>query len=155
MADISAFPTIRDILWAGDNLQSFTATEAVTAGQVVGFAATGVSLAVVPMDATSGEHAIGVAIYGQSAAGLVSVGVIGTICKVANADDTTTIDAGDLLGQDNNTVKGTVSTLDETTDSTTVANSDQVGIALQDIAGSGNGFMLVTAGIIFTRPNAA
>jgi len=51
MADITAFPAIQDVLVSGDDVREFTATEAITAGMVVGPAATGVSNAVVPMDA--------------------------------------------------------------------------------------------------------
>ena len=46
MTDISAFPAIHDVLYAGDNIQSFTASGAITAGQVVAIDATGVTLTV-------------------------------------------------------------------------------------------------------------
>jgi len=164
MADIDTFPTIQEVLYAGDNIQTFTAGEAIKAGQVVGIAAAGVSMTVVVMNATSGETAIGVALYDVSSEGTVAVAMNGCIVYVANADDTTAIDAGDRLAQNDNAVGGTVSAASATSVSidagatavtstaangaiTTVAGGylpqQIVGIALDDIAGNSTGRMLV------------
>lgn len=145
MADISAFPTIHDVLYAGDNLQNFTAGEALTAGQVVGMAATGVSMTVVAMDATSGEYPIGVVLYDVSSGGLAAVACVGTIVYVANADDTTGIDARDWVQTNDNSVKGTVSAVPVTATggATVTCHYDVVGYALDDIAGGGTGRIMI------------
>ena len=155
MGDISTFPTITEsIIKNNGPVHTFTATEAVTAGQVVGFAATGISNAVVPMDKTSGERSIGVAIIDAAAGEKVSVALVGSIVVVANADDTTAIDAGDLVAQNNNTVKGTVSTATESASGATVTNWDITGVAIEDIAGSGTGLIIVLP-FVFTQGNAS
>ena len=137
MGDISTFPTIHRTLIRGDNIGTFTATEAVTAGQVVGIAATGVSNAVVPMDKTSGEQSLGTALYSQGAGEKVAVAMDGCVVTVVNADDTTGIDAGSIVGQDDNAVQGTV----------LAATAFAVGIVLEDIAGGGSGKMLVSSAV--------
>lgn len=141
MADISAFPAIQDVLVSGDNIREFTATEAVTAGMVVGFAATGVSNAVVPMDATTGETGVGVALKTAAAAAKVKVAMIGCVVKMVNADDTTAIDAGDYVEQNDNALQGTVSPVAVSDIAGAVGTSHfgVVGIAEEDIAGSAYG----------------
>ena len=109
MTDIGAFPTLHDILISGDNIYSMTAGETIVAGQVVGIAASGASNTVVCMDNTSGEHALGVALHGASSTGKVAVAGVGCVCTCVNADDTTTIEAGDWVMQNANAVLGTVS----------------------------------------------
>ena len=159
MADISAFPTIHGVV-IGDRgpLRSFTFTEAAKAGMAVGFAATGVSNAVVPMDKTSGEQCIGIAVYDVEAGDMGSVAMDGNIAVVANADDTTAIDAGDQVMQDDNAVQGAVSAftpradlsstvIDGTNDTTVDGSAQIVGIALEDIAGGGTGEILVKVGL--------
>ena len=145
MADIAAFPTMHDVLKFGDNIQTFTATSAVKAGQVVAINATGVSGAVDPSVATSGSRSVGVALYDAAAAAKVAVAMTGCIADVANADDTTTIDAGDYLETNNNAVKGTVDVADIAAISGAVGTNhlDVIGIALDDIAASGTGRMLI------------
>jgi len=144
-ADISAFPTMHDVLKQGDNIQSFTATTAVTAGQVVAINATGVSGAVDMSVAASGSRSIGVALYDAAAGAKVAVAMTGCIVDVANADDTSTIDAGDYLETNNNTVGGTVDTAAVAAVSGAVGTNhlDVIGIALDDIAASGTGRMLI------------
>ena len=145
MADISAFPTIHGVVKddAGP-LRSFTFTEAASAGMAVGFAATGISNAVVPMDATAGEQPIGVAVYDVEAGDKGSVAMDGNIVVVANADDTTAIDTGDYVEMNDNAVQGTVSALALTQ---FTANHYVLGIALEDIAGAGTGEILVQVGV--------
>jgi hypothetical protein len=141
MADISAFPAIQDVLVSGKNVREFTATEAITAGMVVGYAATGVSNAVVPMDGTSGETAIGVAIKSAAITKKVKVAMLGCVVKMVNADDTTAIDAGDYVEQNDNALQGTVSPADVADISGAVGTSHWgvIGIAEEDIAGSAYG----------------
>lgn len=157
MTDISAFPTISVVAENGQaNTVTFTAGENITAGQVVGFAATGVSKTVVVMDATSGEHAIGVALYTATSGNVVAVCLPGSICYVANADDTTGIDAGDWVQQNDNAVGGTVSaaSLAATGGATASLNELVVGMAIDDIAGGGTGRILVHP-VVITQANSS
>lgn len=156
MADISAFPTIRDVLKGGQNTQKFTAGAAVKAGQVVGFAATGVSMTLHPMDATSGEKPVGVALYDAAIGDEFAVCMPGTVAKVANADASTGIDAGDYLETNDNAVKGTVSAVDvaATGGATVTCHFAVIGIALDDIAGGGTGRMLVWP-LCVVQPNTS
>ena len=110
----------------------------------MGFAATGVSNAVVPMDATADEQCIGVAEYDAGAGSLVNVCMNGCVVVVANADDTTAIDAGDHCALNDNAVQGTVSTA-----ALGIQTADvyYLGIALEDIAGAGTGEVLVSVGV--------
>ena len=141
MTDITAFPAIQDVLVSGDNIREFTATEAITKGQVVGFADAGVSNAVVPMDATANETAIGVAITTAAIAGIVKVAMAGCVVKMAIYDDTATIDAGDYVEQNDCAVKGTVGTVLVADISGAVGTGHYgvIGIAEEDIAASSYG----------------
>lgn len=145
MTDISAFPTIRNVLYWGNNLIQVTATTAVTAGQVVAINATGVSMAVDPSIAAGGSRSIGVALYDAAAGAEVTIACTGCVVYVAIADDTTGADAGDFLETNDNAVGGTVSTaaVAATGGATVTAHYDVIGIALDDIAGGGTGRMLV------------
>lgn len=154
MSDITTFPAIQDVLVSGTNIREFTATEAITKGQVVGFAATGVDDAVVPVDATAGENAYGVAITTALIGKIVKVAGPGCVVKVANADDTTPVEAGEYVQQDNNAVKGTVSvftpradlvaTISDTVDDTiTDGSALLVGLTQTAIAADGTGSMLI------------
>lgn len=145
MADITPFPTIHTVVKDDSGpIRTFTFTEAAKAGQAVGFAATGVSNAVVLMDATAGEQCIGVAVYDVAIGAKGAVAMDGNIVVVANADDTTAIDAGDTVELNDNAVKGTVSAL---TLSQFTANHYILGIALEIIAGGGTGEILVSCGV--------
>lgn len=145
MADISAFPAIQHVVIHELGLiRTFTFTEAASAGMAVGFAATGVSNAVVPMDATAGEQPIGVAVYDVAIGAKGAVAMNGNVVVVANADDTTAIDAGDHVALNDNAVQGTVSTA-----ALGIQTADvyYLGIALEDIAGAGTGEVLVGVGV--------
>lgn len=144
MADISAFPTIHTVVTHESLIRTYTFTEAASAGMAVGFAATGVSNAVVPMDATADEQPIGVAVYDVAIGEKGAVAMNGNVCVVANADDTTAIDAGDQVELNDNAVQGTVSALALTQ---FTANHYVLGIALEDIAGAGTGEILVAVGV--------
>lgn len=141
MTDITAFPAIQDVLVSGKNIREFTATEAVTQGMVVGPDATGVSNAVVPMDATTGETALGVALKTAAAGAKVKVAMLGCVAKMVNADDTTAIDTGCYVEQNDNALQGTVSPVDVADISGAVGTSHWgvIGIAEEDIAGSSYG----------------
>lgn len=145
MADISAFPTIKKVLDGNEHAITFTAGAAIKAGQIVGFNATGVSGTVEPMVAGAGEHPIGVALGDAASGKPVSVAVIGAIVVVANADDTTAIDAGDWLETNDNAVKGTVSAVNIAASGSAIATVHWtvIGKALDDIAGGGTGRMMV------------
>ena len=145
MADISAFPTIRHVLESGENLITMTAGAAITAGQVVSFHGTGVSRTVHPCIAGTTGQPVGVALYTVSSGAEVAVATTGCICTVANADDTTGIDAGDTLQDNDNAVGGTVNALAL---SGGVTPTYCVGYALDDIAGGGTGEALIMPSII-------
>ena len=145
MAAIGTFPTIHGVVIDDSGpIRTFTFTEAASAGMAVGFAATGVSNAVVPMDATGGEQPIGVAVYDVEAGDKGAVAMDGCIVVVANDDDTDAIDAGDYVEVIGTTVQGTVDTLALTQ---FTANHYALGIALEDIAGAGTGEILVQVGV--------
>lgn len=143
-AAIAAFPTMTDVLVHDALVRTYTFTEAASSGMAVGFAATGVSNAVVPMDATAGEQPIGVAIYDVGAGEKGSVAMNGCVVLVANDNDTTAIDAGDHVAPAGTTVQGTVllAPLGIKT-----ADLYYLGIALEDIAGNGTGEVLVSVGV--------
>lgn len=145
MTGITAFPTIHGVVKDDQGpIRSFTFTEAASAGMAVGFAAAGVSNAVVPMDATSGEQPIGVSVYDVAAGAKGAVAMDGNIVVVANDDDTDPIDAGDHVGPVNSTVQGAVDTIAL---GIKTADTYYLGIALEDIAGGSTGEILVKAGV--------
>lgn len=165
MTDISKFPTMKNIVKHGDNFINGVAGEALTAGMVVGIAATGVDFTFVAMDETAGELPVGVVEADAASGDPCSVASIGCIVKVANADDTTTIDAGDLLMTNDNAVKGTVSAftpradlsstvIDGSNDTTIDGSARIIGMALEDIAGGSYGYMLVMPYLILYSDHA-
>ena len=112
------------------------------------FSATGVDDNVVASVAESGGRPIGVAITSQATAGQkVSVALLGSIVRVAVADDTTGIDAGNLVETNDCAVKGTVSEVSEaaTGGATVTTHPQVVGVALEDIAGGSYGRILILA----------
>jgi len=145
MTAITTFPTLHGVVKDDQGpIRAFTFTEAASAGMAVGFAATGVSNAVVPMDATAGEQNIGVAVYDVAAGSKGAVAMDGNIVVVANDDDTNVIDAGDYVEVLGTTVQGTVATLAL---EVYTANHYVLGIALEDIAASGTGEILIQVGV--------
>jgi len=154
MSDISSFPTMHDVLVAGDNIQTFTAGAAITAGQVVAFHGTGVSKTVHPAVKGTTVVPVGVALYDASSGDKVAVACRGCHVKVANYDDTTAIDAGDPLEDNDNAVGGTVGTLPISASGATATLHYRAGWALEDIAGGGTGIMEVDPGITI-QPNAS
>ena len=154
MADITAFPTIRNVLYSGSNIQAFTATSAIKAGMVVAFAATGVSDAVIPAIKLTSGQPIGVALYDAAAATMVAVAMDGCICYVANAESDADIDAGDMLEFNDNTVGGTVSVAPETVAAAVAVIKYVIGMAMEPILRSTSGRMMISAGL-FTNANNA
>lgn len=157
MADISAFPTIPQIVEYLAGTSTFTASGAITQGMVVAFSATGVSDTVVGSVAESGGRPIGVAISSAADTAKVSVALLGSIVRVAVADDTTGIDAGNLVETNDCAVKGTVSEVTETaTGGATVTTHPQVvGVALEDIAGGSYGRILILAPAYAVQANTS
>lgn len=137
MGDITAFPTITKILERGDNIQTFTAGATIKAGQVVAIHGTGVDLTVHPAIAGTTEAPLGVALIGAATGYQVSVASVGCFCNVANADDTTGIDAGHFVIVDDCAVGGCVKVIADS------AVTYAVGIAVEDIAGGGTGLIMI------------
>jgi hypothetical protein len=154
MADITPFPTIRNVLFSGKNVQKFTATSAISAGMVVSPAAAGASGAVIPAIKGTTIQPIGVAIYDIGAGALGAIAMDGCIVYVANAESNVDIDAGDVLEHNDNVVGGTVSTAAITVAGAVGAIQHQIGIAMEPILRSTTGRMLISAGN-FTAPNEA
>jgi len=141
MTDITTFPTIHRVLWSGNNIIPMTASGTISAGQVVSLDATGVSVTVRAGIEESGERPVGVALFGVTDGQIVSVCTTGCVCYVANADDSTGIDAGDILTTSDAAPGGCVATAGAGT-------STNVGFAIDDIAASGTGRAMISPGII-------
>ncbi len=145
MTDIGVFPKITNVVSQGHrNARDVIAGADIKAGQVVAYAATGVSNTVIPaIKGTTGSVA-GVAAYDIASGEKGTIYINGAIVNVANADSATSIDAGDLVEYNDNTVGGTVSTCvaeTVTTGTTLVVNC--LGVALDDIPGGGVGRVLI------------
>jgi hypothetical protein len=127
MADISAFPTIHQVLHSGNNILNLTAGAAIKAGQVVGAHGTGVSKEVIPN--VGATPAVGAALYDAAEGAPIAVAGPGCIVNLANEDASTAIDAGTWVSAANCAVGGTVVTI--------VAADEVVGITIDDIPGGG------------------
>jgi len=112
--DRTAFPaTMKTILVAGNNVQSFIASGAISAGQVVAIDATGVTMTVRAAVVEAGEAPLGVAIQGVTAAEAtagkqVAVAMLGCIVYVSNYSSDVDIDAGEPVTTNDCAVGGTV-----------------------------------------------
>ncbi len=137
MGDIAAFPTIRNALVSGSNLFKMTATTALKAGMVVEIDASGVSNAVNAAVGEVGAWCIGVCVSDTAAGAEATIAGPGCIVYVCDADDTTGLDAGDLVCANKNAVGGTVFTM------TAVGNDtkpqEAIGIMLEDVTASASG----------------
>jgi hypothetical protein len=145
MADTSAFPAIHDVLVAGDNIKSYTATAIIKAGQVVSFADTGLSKQVNPGTAALG-HVAGVALYDVAAGEEVAVAGDGcqvVVCEGAGA----AIDAGHYVQVYGTTTTGTVIEWDPAIGAhaatSTVATNEIVGQARDDISANSTGVITI------------
>lgn len=145
MGRIAAFPTIHQVVRDDSGpIRQFTFTEAASAGMAVGFAAAGISNAVVPMDATGGEQPIGVAVYDVEAGDEGPVAMDHCIVIMANDHATTAIDAGDYVGPVSSNVQGAVIEIALGQQQADIYYS---GIALEDIEGAGVGEVLMKHGV--------
>lgn len=144
MTDISTFPTFNPSEGGKTpNTFTFIAGAAITAGQVVAYATTGVSMTVHPAVTDTTGQVIGVALYSVASGAKVAVALDGCIVNVANADDTAVIDAGSHVVANDNAVGGTVSAATSVATASTIDAGIVVGIALQDIAASSYGLVLI------------
>lgn len=149
MADISAFPTLprandSELISDGGPILTFIASGTIKVGQVVCFAATGDSMTVLASVAGANTKPVGVALDNVTNGEYVAVAMAGCVVEMANADDTATIDAGHWVECNDNTVGGTINEIDFTASGATVTIKDQtIGMALDDIAASGTGRVLI------------
>ena len=149
MADISAFPTLprandSELISDGGPILTFIASGTIKVGQVVCFAATGDSMTVLASVAGANTKPVGVALDNVTNGEYVAVAMAGCVVEMANADDTATIDAGHWVECNDNAVGGTINEIDFTASGATVTIKDQtIGMALDDIAASGTGRVLI------------
>ncbi|HBF81846.1 MAG TPA: hypothetical protein DD420_18505 [Streptomyces sp.] len=130
------------------------ASTAVKAGQVVEIDATGVSNTVNAALAESGARPIGVAAFDASENEDVTVYSVGSVVYVVNADDTTGIDAGHGVEDNDCAVGGTISAIPANTGAATVSYANLVGVAIDDIAGGGIGRVRLLCSITCIPNNA-
>jgi len=142
MTDIAAFPTLTQVLYSDGPTYPFTAGAAIKAGQVVAFATTGVTDTVHPAVAGTTAQPIGVAVIPAASGAPVTVALVGSVVVVVNADDTTGIDAGEAVAENDNAVGGTVAA------AATTATAYAIGVTIEDIAGGGSGKIVVMPQII-------
>ena len=137
MSDVSAFPTISTrVRVHGNNALTFKAAETIKAGMVVCIDNDG---NIVAGDSDDGYMCIGVADTDAATNESVTVNTAGTICYVANEDDTTAIGEGTVLMVANANIGGVVVAQAAGAD----ADEYIIGLALTDIAADGWGLCLV------------
>jgi hypothetical protein len=159
MADISAFPSITNVVVVEGHTKTYTGAGSVDIkpGMVVDYDSTGVSNTAQASLAVANDYPVGVAITNSdvSASETFTVMLDG-IANLANADDTTAIDAGEWVMTNDNAVGGTVSVASIAGSATTLAiiQANVVGQALADIAGGGYGEVRI-APCTITRPNSS
>lgn len=142
MTDITAFPTITAVCDRGHQFSgAYKAGATIKAGQVVAYAFTGVSDTVHPHIKKITGSIVGVAAEDAATGDWFNVYEDGAVVNVANADDTTTIDAGAVVEGNDNAVGGTVSAKvnEATTGEGSTLIMNILGIALEDIAGGATG----------------
>ena len=130
MADIAAFPTVRNVLVNGNNITSYTAGAAITAGQVVAFHGTGVDMTVHPAVTGTTVAVVGVALYSVASGAEVAVAGPGCIVYVVNGLDGTNIDAGTYVQVYGTTTPGTVKEI--VVSGGIAVNYGLVGLMLED-----------------------
>ena len=139
MGDIATFVPIRNVLWSGDNIIKLTATTAIKAGMLANINATGVSGAIDPGVQTG--TAIGVALFDAGAGEECTIATAGCVVYLNNFSNSATIDAGDFLASDDAAGKGMVRVV-----STATSPYNIIGVAIDDIAVSSSGRVLITPG---------
>ena len=149
MTIISASPPLpssddSDLISDQGPILTFVASGTILVGQAVCYAATGVSMTVLASIAGANTKPVGVALDNVTNGEYVAVAMAGCVVEMANADDTATIDAGHWVECNDNAVGGTINEIDFTASGATVTIKDQtIGMALDDIAASGTGRVLV------------
>jgi hypothetical protein len=137
MTDITAFPTIvTRVRVHGNNAITFIAAETIKAGMVTCINNDG---KVVAGDHDDGYHVIGVADTNAATNEEVTINTAGTVCYVANEDDTTAIGEGVTLAVADVNVGGAVRALQGGADT----DEYVVGLSLTDISGGGWGLCLI------------
>ncbi len=155
MADITAFPVMGDnILIAGTNIQRYKAGAAIKKGQAVAIHGTGVNETVHPAVKGTTASVEGVALADASVGEFVTVAGPGCVVLMANADDTTAIDAGSGVEDNDNAVGGTISALPANSGSAKAAYANLVGVAIDDIPKDGVGRVRLLCSITCI-PNAS
>lgn len=155
MADIAAFPDMGDnILIAGTNIQRYKAGAAIKKGQAVAIHGTGVNETVHPAVKGTTASVEGVALADAEQGEYVPVAGPGCVVLMANADDTTAIDAGSGVEDNDNAVGGTISALPANSGSAIAAYANLVGVAIDDIPGDGVGRVRLLCSITCI-PNAS
>ena len=86
--------------------------------------------------------------------GLVAVAGAGCVVRMVNADDTTGIDAGHGVEDNDCAVGGTISAIPANTGAATVSYANLVGVAIDDIAGGGIGRVRLLCSITCIPNNA-
>lgn len=145
MADIGTFPTITQVCDQGqDKARAYKAGAAIKAGQAVAFALTGVDNTVYPARKGVTGTVVGVAMYDIASGSWGTILKNGAIVEVANADDTTGIDAGAFVECNDNAVGGTVSAASQLVTSAGELTGNIVGVAQEDIAGGATGLIEIS-----------
>jgi hypothetical protein len=125
------------------------AGSAVLKGHLVSAAGTGDSWKVVPATTSTGAP-IGVALYSQATSGgPVAVAAFGSVVKMMNALDNTAIDAGDQVAPG-----ATAGMIIAAAAPSGGADCWSIGIALENIAASEKGYVLIN-GPVLTPVGAA
>lgn len=138
-----------------EEVRSFKAASAILAGQIVSFAASGVSDTVAPATSSLGSP-VGIALYSQATTGgYVAVAGNGSELKIMLSTDNGTADAGDWVGV--STIAGCAVGQDGAiaTHETEGAGLFPVGQCLEDIAAGssnvgGTGYIRVKMSPIWT-----
>lgn len=136
-------------------VMTFKAASAILAGQIVAFAASGVSRTVAPATSSLGQ-CVGVALHSQATTGgEVSVAMDGSVVKVMLSADDGTADAGDWIGV--STVAGCGIVRDPAIHAhdTVVGLGMAVGYVIEDIAAGastvgGTGYIVVSTSPVWT-----
>jgi hypothetical protein len=123
----------------------YIAGGAILAGQIVSFAGTGVAWTVHPANGVTTAAVAGVALHGAATGAHVAVAGPGSVVKVQNGDDTTTLDAGDMVAADVTSAFGCAIAIADAT------KHYQVGVMLEDTVGSAQGYCLLTGGNVVTK----
>jgi hypothetical protein len=87
---------------------------------------------------------VGVALYDIASGSKGAILINGAVAEVANADDTTAINAGAFVECNDNAVGGTVSAASHTATSAGEKTGNVVGYAIETIAGGDTGLIIIS-----------